>query len=339
MNNMSVKKLFSRIFILISFLMIIINVYFSASCEETTQNQKNHSISILVAGSANVSGSWTIMAEGIAEIIREELTGSNITVVPGGSDQNLAMLKNGDVDLAITATDSAESAVNGWGPFSTPIFLNEVQTIASLYDSKIQFVVLDSVKINSIEEIKEKRIPLKLCVGRIGSGMEMAARRIFEEYGITFKDIESWGGKISYFSQTESIRMLGDGQLNAFINSSIVPLADLTELALKRDFKILPIPDDIIDKLVKKYNYTSGVIVKGTYKGVTEDILTLSVANGLFASGKLDDQKVYLISKALSDNIESLRQIHSQLNNITIDYMNRDIVFPIHPEAQRAYQE
>ena len=334
------KKIFLKIALLIFSSVLMANGYLFANCAEALQTQKNHDITIMIAGGATASGSWNMVAEGIAEIIRKELPGSNITVVTGsGSDSNIAMLQKGDVDLAISATDSAESAINGWGSFSVPFSLNDVQAIARLYDSKIQFVVSDNVEINSIEEIKEKKVPLKLSVNLRGSGFEKGARRILEEYGITFKDIESWGGRVFYFNQNESIRMMGDGQLNAFIAQTIVPLFDLTELAMKRNFKILPIPNNVIENMTKKYNYTSGIIAKGTYKGITEDITTICVANGLFASGKLDDQVAYLVTKALVNNIDSLRQIHSQVINIAPDYMNSAMVFPVHPGAQRAYQE
>ena len=36
----------------------------------------------------------------------------------------------------------------------------------------------------------------KRQVGRRGSGVEMGTRRILEEYGITYEDIENWGGSI-----------------------------------------------------------------------------------------------------------------------------------------------
>lgn len=333
------RKNLLRIVVFIVFLLFMTNGCVLANGEEILQDQENYDISLTIAGGSNVSGSWYMFAEGIAEIIRKELTGSNITVVPGGSDANIAMLQRGDIDLAITATDSADNAINGWGAFSEPISLSDVKAIARLYDSKIQFVVLDNLKINSIEEIIEKKVPLKLSVGLRGSGMEIGAKRIFEEYGITLKDIEDWGGSVTYFNQSESIRMLGDGQLNAYIASSVVPLTDLTELALKRNIKILSIPDNVIDNLVEDFNYMPGIITKGTYRGITEDIKTVCVTNGIFASGKLDEQVAYLVTKALVDNMDDLRQIHSRISNITTSYMNKTMVFPVHPGAQRAYQE
>lgn len=335
---MLIKHVFLKAVVLVLFILFISNGYILANCKEVLQSDKFYSISLMIAHGAT-GGFWHVCAEGIAGIIRKELPGSNITVIPGGSDANIAMLQRGEVDLAITGTDSAHSAINGWSAFPEPIPLKDVNTIAKLYDAKIQFVVLDNVGINSIEEIKKKKIPLKLSVGQRGSGMELGAKRILEEYGMTLEDIEDWGGRVVYFGPVESIRMMGDGQLNAYIDLTLIPRINLTELALKRNFKILPIRDDVVENMAKSFNYMPSIIPKGTYQGITEDIPTICVANGLFASGRLDEQVVYLVTKTLVDNIDNLSQIHSQLSNITASYMNKPIVFPVNPGAQRAYQE
>lgn len=333
------ERSFLKFFCSVMFFILIFSGNTLANNENIPNNQMFNHISLTIAGSGTPSGSWYIIAEGVAEIIRKALPSSSVTVVPGGSDANIAMLQRGEVDIAITATDSAESAKNGWGAFLEPIPLNDIKSIARLFDSKVQFVILESLRVNSIEEIRQKRIPIKLSVGNRGSGMEKCAARLLEEYGITFKDIENWGGRIVYFGQPESIRMLGDGQLNGFITQTIAPLINLTELAMKRNFKILPIGSDVIESLVKKYNYTPSIIPQGTYPSVIEDIPTLCVANGLSVSGMLDEQIVYLVTKALVENIDNLKQIHSQIGNITSDYMNHEMVFPIHSGALKVYNE
>lgn len=332
------KHIFPKIIFLVMVILFISNGFILATGLEVLQNDKLTFKSLMIAHGTTGS-SWHPFAEGIAEIIRKEIPGSNITVIPGNSDPNLAMLKRGEIDLAISTTDSANTAISGWEGFPEPISLNEVNSIARLYDAKIQFVVLDNVGINSIEEIKAKSLPLKISVCLRGTGMEIGARRILGEYGMTFEDIEKWGGRVVYYSQSESIRMMGDGQINAYVALSAVPLVNLTELALKRDFKILPIRDDIIEKLVNLYNYTPGIIPAGTYKGLREDISTICVTNGLFASGSINEQTAYLITKSLLNNIEMLRRIHSQISQITPEFMNKKMVFPVHPGAQRAYEE
>ncbi len=331
-------KLNTRFFFMLILLFVFILGHSILSRSTFIQAQVAQILDLTIAHSGG-EGPWMLIAEGIAGIIRDGVPGCEVTTIPGGSDANIARLQNGEVDLAISAIDSANNAKNGWGSFSEPVPLDSVNTIACFYLAKSQFVVLNTVGINSIEEIKEKKIPLKISVGKRGSGMEIGAARILTEYGITYKDIENWGGRVVYFSPAESIRMMGNGQLNAFLLQSVVPFTSLTELSLKRDFKILPIRKEYIENMIAKFDYAFGTIPKGSYKGVTEDIPSIAIANGVFASGKLDEQTVFLITKALIDNIERLRQIHSQIENITPEFMAQEMVFPLHPGSKRAYQK
>lgn len=335
---MLMRRKFQVIIIVVVLILFILIGYARSDSEVILQTEEPQFITLSIAHGSAI-GTWLIFAEGIAEIVRKELPGSSITVIPGGSDANMARLQRGEIELAITTTDSANTAVNGWDSFTEAIPLEDVSTIARLYFAKIQFVVLNSLGVNSFEEIKREKVPLKISVCVRDSGMEKAARRILGEYGITFEDIENWGGSVVYFGQTESVRMLGDGQLNTYVGLSAVPMTALTELALKRDFTILPIRADIIEKLSKEFDYTLGVIPAGAYKGLAEDMPTICVANGLFASGSLDEETAYLVTKALIDNIDRMRKIHSQLSDITPEFMNQQMVFPLHPGAQRAYQK
>ncbi len=327
------KGTLSYIFVL--FILIGLSM-FGGSRDVQAKESENINISLAHGTSGS---SWLIFAEGIAGIIRDEIDGSNVTIIPGNTDANIAMLQRGEIDLAIAASDGANNAINGWGSFSEPVPLDSVNSIACLYHAQIHFVVLESLGINKIEEIKEKKVPLKLSVGSRGSGMEAAAIRILREYGITFEDIEKWGGRILYFGPAESVNMLGDGQINSYLSISTVPSIVLTELSMKRDFNILPIREDIIEKMVNNYNYQYGNIPAGSYKGVMEEVPTICTSSGLFATGKLNNQTAYLIAKALLNNIDKLRKMHNQIKNITPEFMKQDMVFPLHPGAKQAYEE
>lgn len=333
MKQRKLKPIF--LFVLITCLLLIYNVY---NTKVTVQAKESSNLDLTIAHGSSATV-WILYTEAIARYIQEENPGSFVTSIPGGSDTNISMLQKGEVDFAISAADSANNAINGWGPFSEPVSLDSINSIACFHYARAHFVISDSLDIESIEEIKEKKLPLKLAVGKRGEGGEIAARRILAEYGISYKDIEKWGGKIVYFGFGDATRMMADGQINAFITQSVVPLAQLTELSMKRDFKILPIRDDIIGKLVNEFDYALGVIPAGSYKGVTEDIATICVANGLFASANLDEQTVYSVTRAIINNIDSLRQVHSLVKDITIEFMAQEMAFPLHPGAKRAYQE
>ena len=328
------------------FVLIMVFTVLSSGCSQPNSKQSNEGsefstapLTITLAHGTGVGGTWHAVAEGLAEILRESYPGSRISVIPGSSDGNLARLQKDEIELAISTTDSANTAINGWESFDAAIPLDDVKAIACLYYSRVQFFVLSSTGINSIEDIKAKEYPLKISMGPRGSGMELGARRVLGEYGITYADIENWGGSVIFVGSSDSARMMGDGQLNAYFGLGAVPLSPFTELSLKRDFTVLPISDDVIEKMISTFDYSPGIIPNNAYKGLDKDIPTISVASGLYAANNLDEETAYLVTRALLNNMDKLELIHSQLKNLTPQFMNQNLIFPFHPGAQRAFQE
>ncbi len=309
------------------------------SRHERGESAENQSLRIAIAHSGAAGGMWHAAAEGIAEILREAYPGSSISVIPGSSDGNLARLQKGEIQLGFSASDSANSAITGVELFSEPVSADEVKAFCLLYYSRLQFFMMERTGIRSIEELKEKRYPLRLSVGPRGSGMELGARRILKEYGITYDDIRSWGGRVVHIGTGDSARMMGDGQLDAYFCLSIVPTPAFAELDLKRDFTVLGIREDVIEKMAAEFDYIPGMIPEGSYRGVREDTPTVLLACGLYASGRLDEQTAYLIARAVLENIEKLGMIHAQMKGLTPEFMTQNMVFPFHPGAQRAYDE
>ncbi len=336
---MSIKQCVQVIPVVALFLLTILGCNRTDNQPATGHDEKNPTMTLTIAYGEGTGVMWNLVAESVAQLIREEYPGSRVTAITGSSDGNLARLQRGEIEMAISATDSANIALNGQEVFTKPIPLEDVKSIAQLYYAKLHLVVLSRFEVNSIEEIKEKKLPLKISVGSRGSGIERGARRILEKYEITYEDIENWGGKVIFVGHSDSARMMGDGQLNASFGLSAVPMSSLTELAMKRDFKLLPFREDVIEMMIEEFDYSPGIIHAGAYKGLAEDIPTISVGNGIFASGKLDEQAAYLITKTLIDNIDRLRQIHRQVSDITAESMNQQMVYPVHQGAQRAYQQ
>ena len=100
------------------------------------------------------------------------------------------------------------------------------------------FLVREENPIASIEEIKEKKIPIRLLTAPRASSPSVAAERMLAEYGITLEDIRSWGGKVSYVSYAEASSLIKDGHADAWCG----PMSPaVVELTVSRKMKMLPI--------------------------------------------------------------------------------------------------
>ncbi len=304
----------------------------------TVQPGEEQVLKVTIAHGA-IGGTWNAVAEGIGQIFREEYSGSNISVIPGSGEGNLARLQKGEINLALSTTDNANSAIKALEAFTTPVAKEDIQSIAGLFSATIQFFVLDRAGIASIEEIKEKKYPLRISVHARGSGVEVAARRVLGAYGITYEDIESWGGRVVYVGASDAAQMMGDGQLDAYFGFDAMPLSNMTELSLRRDFTVLPLSNEVIGYLNQEFGLVPSFVPKGTYKSMENDLPTVSALTGLYASGKLDDNTAYLVTKALLHNLDKLGLVHAQLDGLTPEFMAQDLIFPMHPGAEKAYRE
>jgi TRAP transporter TAXI family solute receptor len=307
----------------------------SFSGQETSARQ---TVDVVISHGA-IGGTWNTVAEGIGEVLRETYPGSKVSVIPGSGEGNLARLQKGEVELALSTTDNANSALKGLEAFKAPVPPEEIQGIAGLYSAHVQFFILTRTGILAIEEIKEKKYPLRISVHTRGSGVEVTARRVLGAYGITYEDIEAWGGRVVFVGASDAAQMMADGQLDAYLAFDAVPLTNMTELSLRRDFTVLSLHDEVIEKLRREFNYVVSAVPKGSYKGVERDLPSLSTLTCLYASGSLDEETAYLVTKALLQSLARLELVHVRLKGLTPEYMSQNLNFPLHPGAKKAYGE
>ena len=74
-----------------------------------------------------------------------------------GSQANLRLMNEGFIDMAIVQSDVLSEAVNGVGDFENePV--SGVRAVAGLYDEAFQIIVRSESDINSIADLKGKKI-------------------------------------------------------------------------------------------------------------------------------------------------------------------------------------
>ncbi len=103
------------------------------------------------------------------------------------------------------------------------------------------FSVRDNVPIHSFEELKAKKYPLRLALLPKGSSGEWATKTVLKAYGITYQDIESWGGKVTFVSFPTAVEMMKDGQADGFAHVSTPGHPSWTQLATLTSIRFLAI--------------------------------------------------------------------------------------------------
>lgn len=286
---------------------------------------------------SSVGGIWHAVAEATGELLRNNVKGLSVDVIPGAAAGNVVRVQNGDIELALTQSMLADDAATGSAPFEAP--LPSVKALTTYYSSVAQFFILARTGITSIEQIREEQYPLKVSVHTRGSGIEANARRMLEEYGITYDDISSWGGEVLFVGMAEAARMMGDGLLDAYIGVTIAPESSFVDLASRRNLNMLPVSQEVVAALVEKYTVAESTVRGGLYRGIDEDVNSFAVNTVLIAHEDLDEEFVYQVVKAIAENTKFLGEAHASLRDISPGYMSQGTGFPLHPGALRYYQE
>jgi hypothetical protein len=211
--------------------------------------------------------------------------------------------------------------------------VSNLRAVASLFPEHIHIVTLRSAGINSVSDIKNK----KLSVGHPGSGGEADAKLILSTLGVTFDDFEP----INLDRKTASDYM-ADKIIDGDFLTIGYPGASIVDIAQKRKIGLVSLSDEEIEQVITKYPYyTKEIIPANTYKGVETETQALAVMCFLGVDSQVDEEAIYQFTKQLWEpkNVKRIQEVHEKAKFITPESALDGISIPLHPGAERYYRE
>jgi uncharacterized protein len=284
----------------------------------------------MILATGGTAGTYYPFGGGMAKIWNSKIPGVNVTAqATGASAENVRLINKGEVELALVQSDTIDFAYHGKEAFKEK--LTKMAAIAVLYPEVIQIVIRGDGPIKTFSDMRG----MKIGVGAPGSGTEANFRQLLDVYGMKKEDV-----KAQYLSFSESAEQFKDKHIDAFIVTAGVPNAAIMDVAVMQGIRILPIPEDKMAQLTKKYPFLSAVsIPANTYKNQTAEVKTVAVAAVLIASSDLKEDVVYKLTKALFENPAELAAAHAKGKEINIKTAVTGVSIPFHPGAVRYYKE
>ncbi len=299
----------------------------SESGDQTPQAQTQY-INIATGGTA---GTYFPLGGAMAEILNSNIPGVNATAeATNASVANVNLLNGGSVQLAFIQNDISYYASEGVEMFADNQ-VSGLQALATLYPETVQIITLDKSGINTVADMKGKRI----AVGAAGSGVEANARQILAANGITYDDIN-----VQYLSFAEAANGLKDGNIDAGFITAGFPTAAIQDIAAQHNVVLIPVTDETADKLIAQYPfYTKVTIPAGTYPKQDEDVQSVAVKAMLVTTEGMDEQMAYDVTKAIYTSLDKLKAAHSVGALITKESAKDGISIPMHPGAEKYFNE
>lgn len=239
--------------------------------------------------------------------------------------ENVNRILTGQIDLGFALAVTVYEAYHGSPDFPEPA--TELRIVAPLYPNVTHILVPASSPARTLADLGG----LRVSVGSAGSGTEQISRQLLEVHGLSYDEVQE-----RFLSFNESAAALRDGALDAAIFSVGIPAAAVLEATTTGSVRLLPVLPDKVEELARRYPYYSaGVIPRGSYPSVEEDIPTVSMMNWLVGPASLPGDVVKRILNILAHDRVSLERVHEMAGSIEVGRL-REAPIPLH-DAARAF--
>jgi len=209
---------------------------------------------------------------------------------------------------------------------------------------KMAFAVAKELKLKSLFEIRERKLPLRVSTrpSGIDNTTYYSVTQILSFYGFSFAKIKQWGGTVQETPRPTSPERLSGiktGKINAIFDEG---LHNWLDEALEHGFEVLPIEPKILKQL-SSLGYQPSVIPSTKFKPLKTDIDTIDFSGWpLITHAGFSNDLAYAICEAI-DVRQGIIPIDDEdpldMNKIARGTEAAPLGIPLHPGAKRYYRE
>ncbi|ARP72675.1 hypothetical protein LK07_26175 [Streptomyces pluripotens] len=251
-------------------------------------------------------GVYQEYAERLRAELAQDMPGLRVKLLDSaGSQENVQRVATGKADFTIAAADAVDTYRlehrEGAG---------RLRGVARLYDDYVQLIVPRDSKINSVADLRHKRV----ATGLPDSGVRLIADRVLRAAGIDpHKDIIPVASGIEH-----GPNRLAEGKFDAFFWSGGLPTKGLVGLAGRSAFKFIPISGDLVAKLhsggeAARY-YRATNMPESAYPSVQHgsSVPTIAVSNLLVTRKDVDPRLTEWVTRTVINSRDDIgAHVHS----------------------------
>lgn len=292
------------------------------------------------------SGSYNMIVA-MSKVLEEKGGFAEVNVdpsYPGGMGAPY-IFKANNVDLSFANGAPAKWAMET-GTLGNPPTDGYKAAIGSLtavcYINLIRNDFLKKYNVSTLEEIFEKKLPLRMGCSPRGSMDAEGAYRLLEYFGVTLEDLQSWGGDIIEQGGDANAEAIADGQIDFYVDHTSSSSSTMAQIASTCDVTFLQWSDDMCKWFMDTLGFDLITVPANSFTGQTEELHLPGSPDALFVNENLDDDVVYMIVKTLSENRDELVHEYASLepwDPATAWEPTKRGGIDLHPGAERYYKE
>ena len=292
-----------------------------------------------ILNTASTGGTYHPVGTAIATLSKIKLLPKekfSLTAVnSAGSGANVQAMAANTAQFAIVQGLFGSYAATGTGPVSEK--QENMRSISMLWQNVEQFVLSnDLVKTGTVSDMVAAS-GKAMAMGKENSGTLGSNTVLMEGLGV---DITSY--ELMYAGYGPSADAMANGQVVGGGLPSGPPTGAITKLMSTNGdkFTILNVTEEEAAKMDGgRQLWVPYTIAAGTYPGQDADIQTIAQPNFLAVNADVDENHVYLLTKAIYENLPFLQAIHKATNAMDVSKAMAGLPVPLHPGAMKYYKE
>lgn len=294
---------------------------------------KSHAQEYFRIGTGGAAGTYYPVGVMIANAISVPTKLVATAQITNGSPSNVRGIDSENLESGFSQSDVATWAHKGIMAFKGKPPISNLRLIATLYPESLQIVVKKNAGIQSIQDLKGKRVALD----ELASGTYINASMVLTAYGVKESEL-----KAQYIKTDQAAEKLKNGELDAFFFMGGAPAKPITELVNGgTSIELLDLRGTESEKLLALNTYFSNATIPtDTYKGIAA-VQTLAVSAQWVTSAKTSPDLVYQMTKTLfSEEVQKKFQSgHPKGKLITAKNAVLGAGIPFHTGAAKYYKE
>ncbi len=250
----------------------------------------------------------------------------------GGSIYNINTIKAGELEFGVAQSDWQYHAYNGTSKFEDAGKFEKLRAVFSVHAEPVTVISRDDAGIANITDVKGKR----MNIGNPGSGTRGTWEVLEGALGWERSDL----ALAAEMKSAETGAAVCDGKIDAYFWLVGHPSALTQESLASCAAHLVDVTGPEIDKLIADNSYyRKATIPAGMYNN-DKDITTFGVGATFVTSADVPEEVVYVVVKAVFDNLDQFKKLHPAFANLKPEEMIKDgLSAPLHDGAAKYYKE
>jgi TRAP transporter TAXI family solute receptor len=284
---------------------------------------------------------WYVYGATMADLLRKALpAGSNVDVKPfSGGVGNAKLVAKNETPLALSFTVTNRWALEGKEAYDAK--LENLRGLAGGLDTYyLAAIATKRLNVNSLKEVKDRKLAVRLYTLQVGSLGEFGARQLLREYGLSYADLKSAGGSTTHAGYNVIVDAFKDGRADVLIAVITPKHPSITEITTFTDVKFLELEPERVTGL-SGLGYKPTTMPADTFKNQAQPVKTVGFPTVLITNRELPEPVAYAITKTIAENKDALVRGHAGLAEFepTRAWVPENVGIPLHPGAERFYRE